>query len=879
MYCKKSVCFDAVGGRAMSTRLWECLNGKQGTEYILPFFWQHGESHDILEKEMDAIRASGITEMCVESRPHEEFGREKWWDDFGFILRYAQHHDMKVWLLDDKHFPTGYANGYVEQHPELAQLTLTMVCFDVLSGGGRMNLLPPALDEGESFAAVVALPRVEASGESPRMGDMPVLLDTETVNGFLPAELPQGLWRIYYLIRSQKRHHRKQYIDMLNPESTKAMLYAVYEPHYEHFGEYFGNTFKGFFSDEPCFGNDNVLHFGHLGNMKTIPWRDDLPELMAAKNGMTPQEICSLLPALFQDVTGRMASVRHAYMDTVTELYSRNFSWLLGDWCRERGVMYIGHIIEDSGAHLALGCSCGHFFRGLEGQDMAGIDIVLHEITPGILENIHTACLSVGVADPALYHYLLGKLASSHAHIDAKKKGRAMCEVFGAFGWAEGLPMMKKLADHFLSCGINYFVPHAFSPMYDDPDCPPYFYNHGKNTQFVHFAGLMRYMQRVSHILSEGIHKADVAVLYNTGKWTGLANMPTEKVTKALTQAQIDFDIIPEDYLLGACSVQNARLCCGAESYAAMIVPYCRMLPLAVRRQLDAFACAGLPVYFVDGAPEFVPETGETFAPSAADTVVKLRSLVAVLRKKGFAHITLSKRHPHVRYYHMERSDGDAIMFLNEDEHTSADFTVRYDGDAVLYDAYENRVWRPQRKNGKVRIRLEPGCSILLIGGNDLPAAPVYQYGDEGGWRPVEARYAVSCRCHDESEYRSVGTADVPQPISLTLAPQVERVRYEFTMPAVTAEHTLLDLGRVGEVSELWLNGEYLGAKIGSPYRYDLSGRLTREENHLTVDVIINQVYAHPDGFSSFIPVALPGIDGVITVCSYGESEYKPEAR
>ena len=53
----------------------------------------------------------------------------------------------------------------------------------------------------------------------------------------------------------------------------------------------------------------------------------------------------------------------------------------------------------------------------------------------------------------------------------------------------------------------------------------------------------MTYLKRVSHLLSSGVHKADVAVLYNTGIWTSLEAMPTEEVTKLLTQNQIDFDI------------------------------------------------------------------------------------------------------------------------------------------------------------------------------------------------------------------------------------------------------------------------------------------------------------------------------------------------
>ena len=62
-----------------------------------------------------------------------------------------------------------------------------------------------------------------------------------------------------------------------------------------------------------------------------------------------------------------------------------------------------------------------------------------------------------------------------------------MCEIFGAYGWAEGVKTMKYLLDHMLVRGINYFVPHAFSPKVDDADCPPSFYNGGKNPLYKHF--------------------------------------------------------------------------------------------------------------------------------------------------------------------------------------------------------------------------------------------------------------------------------------------------------------------------------------------------------------------------------------------------------
>ena len=98
----------------MDGRIAECLADRPSKEYILPFFWQHGEAHEILSQEIEAIQNCGINEFCVESRIHEQFGKEKWWEDFGFILKEAQKRGMRVWLLDDKCFPTGLANQYLE---------------------------------------------------------------------------------------------------------------------------------------------------------------------------------------------------------------------------------------------------------------------------------------------------------------------------------------------------------------------------------------------------------------------------------------------------------------------------------------------------------------------------------------------------------------------------------------------------------------------------------------------------------------------------------------------------------------------------------------------------------------------------------------------
>lgn len=150
---------------------------------------------------------------------------------------------------------------------------------------------------------------------------------------------------------------------MLNPDSCHAMIDAVHQPHYEHFGEYFGNTFAGFFSDEPGFLNHTGSYLNRLGAIQiSYPWHRELPSLIAQSSGLDEATVNLYLPALWEDLGEVTATVRMHYMDVITRLYSENFGYLLGNWCREHGVMYIGHVIEDSGAHMRMGYGSGHFF-------------------------------------------------------------------------------------------------------------------------------------------------------------------------------------------------------------------------------------------------------------------------------------------------------------------------------------------------------------------------------------------------------------------------------------------------------------------------------------------------------------------------------------
>lgn len=58
----------------METRIHEALN-ETYQNYILPFFWQHGETETVLRTYMKTIQDMGIQAVCLESRPHPEISQ------------------------------------------------------------------------------------------------------------------------------------------------------------------------------------------------------------------------------------------------------------------------------------------------------------------------------------------------------------------------------------------------------------------------------------------------------------------------------------------------------------------------------------------------------------------------------------------------------------------------------------------------------------------------------------------------------------------------------------------------------------------------------------------------------------------------------------
>ncbi len=853
----------------MYNRLTDVLAGHEAN-YMLPFYWQHGDHHDTIPEEVERIYRSGARAFCVESRPHRDFGGDGWWNDMDLILSEAARRGMKVWILDDDHFPTGHAAGHIKKyHPELRGWQLVERHVDVFGPSRDAMLIADHTDENHRLIAVYAYPR---TGVDEACAPQPVVLTDKLHGNFLHFDIPDGCWRVFFLYQSRRGTDHPDYIDMLNPTSVRVLIDAVYESHYAHYGKYFGNTVAGFFSDEPSLGNtwfgahsrDYGMYNRRVGMPGlALPWNEKITGMMSDTLSCNAEKY---LPALWFDMGQPTADVRHAYMDAVTKLYRDCFTRQLGDWCEAHGVQYIGHIIEDMNAHARLGCSTGHYFRALDGQHMSGIDIVLHQLIPGLSHYIHTASAFGNNADPAFFDYVLAKLASSLSHIGTQMDGRAMCEVFGAYGWAEGTPTMKWLLDHLLVRGVNHFVPHAFSPSFPDGDCPPHFGANGFDPQFEGFSKLMTYGNRVAHLLSGGVHKADAAILYHAdAEWMNRdgAAMLTQVPAKILYDAHIDFDILPADCFTNDSGsriypavAENGRIRVGKETYGCLILPAAEVLPCALIDAIEKLQKAGVPVLRmgVDVAED--------------ELLTRVQGLIE-------QDITVDGAYPLLRCCHYATETADIYMFVNEAVKEAVNTTIHLSGigsaRGVLLDLLNDDTASIEIADGSLPIMLAPYQSVLAVfDREDETTLPKKKEWVSAG--NADLTFKIETAPYTDMSQYTVYAENVKasELFSITGASHMPtfsgKIRYTctFDKSGIPAGTSAIDLGEVGQTSRLRLNGVDLGVRVCPPYRYDLTSALRDGTNELTIEISNTLANAIRDSFSSYLAIPATGLLGEI---------------
>ncbi|NLC97327.1 MAG: glycoside hydrolase family 2 [Erysipelotrichaceae bacterium] len=817
----------------------EILNNKFDN-HIFPLYWIKGEDFKTIEITLDKMIEAHIYSFIVESRTHPQYLEDKWFVDIKFIADEAKKRNMKFWLFDDNHFPTGSINDALkEERPDLRKEVLKFIRFEVLGPLNNIKYSTEVFwDKTSKFHSIVAVQEDKTINLTNYVKDKEVYFD-----------LPSGKWDIYLIYTSRETDFHKYHINMVDKDSCDFLIERIYEEHYKQLKEYFGNTLLGFFSDEPGFQNEKGNKSdSKIGKEMPLPWSIYVEEKMISKFGENYVEV---LPSLWKK-RNNSSNVRVEYMNIVTDLYLEFFDNRIGTWCRDRGIMHLGHIIEDRDSHARLGPGVGHFFKSMLGQDMSGIDIVLNQIQPGLDDGKHTYFR--GEWDNAFFHYTLVKLGTSLARIHPLKQGRTMAEVFGAFGWHEGTKLMKWIVDHFLVRGVNYFVPHAFSmDTFPDPDCPPHFYAHGNDPFFEYFKELMLYTQKVSSLFSNGKYSPKVALLYHAeSEWSG-EYMDITLPSKYLTQNMVGYDIIPQD-VFKANNPYNTDLSnslnVNDNEYDVLVIPYSEYIS---KELMEFINQDKVKVIFINDTPSGLYNDSSNLILNNYEVMNEKEFDDYLFNNNELRGFEINERYDYLRYYKYSKNDETYHMFFNEHPYNN----VVVDN-LILKANYELNILTNYINKWENRLILAPYESKILV---ETSKNIETNQKDYKFLKNLDFKFNVSYSY--PTNYPNFETCNiVNQPIDLTKElykgkSGIFKYTKEMKFPS---DSVLIELGNVSEAVSIILDGKVMGRRLVPPYNFKLENLDINKTYELEFEVSNTLNHQYEDILSFCEPMQPTGL-------------------
>lgn len=527
---------------------------------VTPFwFWNSRLEIDEIERQVREMHSKGVGGFFIHGRfgLRTEYMGEAWMRCIERACDVAGELGMHVYLYDENPFPSGVAGGEAMKSEQHFNKFLDIVRRNANAG----ETVSIALPEGELVAAVAI-----DQGRPEAAVDITGKARNRTLKWTAPAE---GNWEVLAFVAAVARF--KGFIYGSEPDYFEKGLVDTFfafthERYAARLKRYFGGVIKGIFTDEPKI---QCIHHMHE-DANTTAWFGDLLQRFADDHGYDLRPHLACLAADAGPMTGK---VRRDFWSTVTRCYIERFFARYRDWCEDNGIALTGHLFLEEGLY-ANTMYQGDFPRVLSTFHIPGVD--------------HLALVAEGEYAirqiPASVTRVHGqKLGSSVAH--AAGLDRVLSETYGCCGWSLSLEHMKWIFDWQAAMGINLLCPHAFYYSLAGArktDAPPsQFY---QACYWPHYGLFADYAARICYALSQGVHRAQAALLYPIkgfhSEWAPGRQGPLDSLIAEYFDAycaemmkqHIDYDILTEDALRGAMSVDQ-RLVLAGEEYEMLIIP------------------------------------------------------------------------------------------------------------------------------------------------------------------------------------------------------------------------------------------------------------------------------------------------------------------
>jgi hypothetical protein len=642
----------------------------------------------VIARDLDQIKSLGYTAVTVQAGfgLPEPYLSEGYFRLFRTLIEEAKKRDLRVWIVDDAGYPSGFAGGkFTQEGSALRMQALVAHKIDVATG----EKVEQSLDPNTVSVGALDLDKGELQ---------PLQFSNGTLSWTPPAG---GRWQLIVVehafrtspTRSDTNPKRtkdttQSLEDYLNPEATRQYLQYTHEQYRKYLGDEFGKTILGFRGDEPDY------------SIAGLPWTPKLFDAFEKKKGY---DVRPYLASFFQpQLKEEQRRAKADYWDVWSLLFRDGFFKEQADWCTANHLEYQVHLNHEE-ALMSLVRSEGDFFRDMRYVQVPGIDAIWHQIWYDTTSDFP-------------------KLASSAAHLYGRP--RAFTESFAAYRPIPNVKQAKYILDEQFARGINLVEVMYFPSSSKGPKPPPTFQAEPD------FPMLMHYTRRLSYVLSMGRPTASIGVYIPTeSMWLGdtAANDAFVAVQHQLLEHQRDFDVVDDQALSSDLAVEKGTLrTLSGNELRTILIPATSALTRAAYDRLCAFAASGGNVTFLSKTPTLLernsflraePAKGFDWAHVERSTDVT----PSLLSEMGDADVVVASPTPSLRYVHRSLRDGEVYFFFNESDQP-------HESPVVVKAAGKAELWNPEtgaitvmtditqtKKGASFPLRLAPYETKLIV--------------------------------------------------------------------------------------------------------------------------------------------------------------------
>lgn len=588
-----------------------------------PFWsWNDGLKGDLLRRQMYEMKNAGIDGFFMHARGGltTEYMGEDWFSCIEECLDYADELGMQAWAYDENGWPSGFANGMVPQMGRDFQQK--MLKFKTLSADEKVpeNLL--------------GLYKIE--------------------NGNITTiKTPQdGCMAIYYCVN-------QYYVDVFNRDCIAYFIECTHQRYYEKFKERFGTSLKGFFTDEPQFGNSG-----------DAPWSQVFPEYFKNKYGY---ELLPSLPLLFVENEGAYA-FRFDFYNMVSTLFRESFIKQIYDWCTAHNCKLTGHMMNEQSLAMQMQSTCG-VMPCYEYFHEPGVDWLMREIG--------------------------GPLVPKQLGSVARQLGKpTITESFGLSGWDVSLNELKWMSQWQLVNGVTSFCYHlvAYSLQgYRKRDYPPSFINlpwfERANIK------LSNYLCKMGGILDAGEDVAPLLVIHPLQSVYLLKNPASvspmyeydgkfEGITRELSRAHILHHYGDEVIISHHGKAVGNTVKIGLCNYKAVLLPELLTLTDNTAELLIKFAENGGKIYSLGEPPALINGRKNKKAERLALLTERAENAQDLKNRLSFRELaditTNGEENGNIEYCCRIMPDGERMYYIINDSDSNQEITFSLPGNVPL---------------------------------------------------------------------------------------------------------------------------------------------------------------------------------------------------